>query len=561
NRIAFEWFGYTEDEFRQGLNVLQMLAPEDRELAGAAFRAILEGKVKLGLPGEYRAQKKDGSTFPITIYYSPVIVQGRITGLRGIIIDITERKRVEKELRTISAYNRSLLEASLDLFVTINSEGKVADVNTSTELATGYSREELIGTDFSDYFTEPEQAKAGYQRVFTQGTVRDYPLSIRNSDGHITPVLCNATVYRDETGNVSGVFAAVHDITERKRAEVALVENEERLRTILHSMQTGIIVIDAHTHTILDANQKSLDMIGGTKEAVLGSVCHSYICPAELGKCPMTDLAQVIDSSERILISTKGKKIPIIKSVIPTILGGKKVLIESVIDITERKRAEDTIALTARKLTLMNDVTYQYIQNKITGLRGYADLSKDAKTEAERLSFIEKEEHVLADIHHLIRDTQEYQEIGSLLPRWIPVEQSIRIAVSRVSPKEDISIKSALSGLELYSDPLIEKIFANLIENAVLHGKTTRRITFSCEKTPGGLILICEDDGVGISSKDKVRLFDRSVGEKIHFGLFFVQECLLLSGMTIVETGKPGKGARFEITVPKGKWRMKDVNQ
>ena len=105
----------------------------------------------------------------------------------------------------------------------------------------------------------------------------------------------------------------------------------------------------------------------------------------------------------------------------------------------------------------------------------------------------------------------EYQEIGLLLPRWIPVEQSIRIAVSLVSPKPGISIESALHGLELYSDPLIEKIFANLIENAVLHGKTTRHITFSCEETPEGLILICEDDGAGIFPKDKARLFDRLV--------------------------------------------------
>ena len=150
----------------------------------------------------------------------------------------------------------------------------------------------------------------------------------------------------------------------------------------------------------------------------------------------------------------------------------------------------------------------------------------------------------------------EYQEIGLLLPRWIPVEQSIRIAVSLVSPKPGISIESALHGLELYTDPLIEKILPNLIENAILHGKTATRIRFSCEETPERLILICEDDGVGISLKDKARLFDRLVGEKIRFGLFFVHECLLLSGMTIAKTGEPGKGTRFEITVLMGMYRV-----
>ena len=229
-------------------------------------------------------------------------------------------------------------------------------------------------------------------------------------------------------------------------------------------------------------------------------------------------------------------------------------------DITERKKVGETLALTARKLALMNDVTSQYIQNKVTGLRGYAELSKEAKTDAERLSFIEKEEHILADIQELIKNTRQYQEIGVTQPQWIPVEQSIRIASSLVSPGQGISVKTALHGLELYSDLLLEKIFSNFIENAVKHGKTTTRIRFSSKETTEGLILICEDDGVGIVPGAKAHLFDQRVDKNIHFGLFFVQECLLLSGMTIAETGEPGKGARFEITVPKGMWRMKGVN-
>ena len=96
----------------------------------------------------------------------------------------------------------------------------------------------------------------------------------------------------------------------------------------------------------------------------------------------------------------------------------------------------------------------------------------------------------------------------------------------------------------------------DIIENAEIHGKTTRRITFSCEETPEKLILICEDDGVGISPRDKARFFDRLVGENIRFGLFFIRECLLLSGMTIAKTSTPDKGARFEIAVPKGIYRF-----
>ena len=108
-------------------------------------------------------------------------------------------------------------------------------------------------------------------------------------------------------------------------------------------MQFGIVIIDAHTHTILEANRKSLEMIGGSNDVVVGSVCHRFICPAESGRCPVTDLGQTVDSSERFLLTMQGKKIPILKSVIKTILGGKEVLIESFIDISERKEAEEAL--------------------------------------------------------------------------------------------------------------------------------------------------------------------------------------------------------------------------
>ncbi len=122
-------------------------------------------------------------------------------------------------MRRASAYNRRLLEASLDPLVTIGPDGKITDVNEATEAATGYPRVELIGKDFADYFTEPEEAREGYQRVFREGLVRDYPLEIRHRDGRVTPVVYNASVYRDEAGQVIGVFAAARDITAQKRAE------------------------------------------------------------------------------------------------------------------------------------------------------------------------------------------------------------------------------------------------------------------------------------------------------------------------------------------------------
>jgi PAS domain S-box-containing protein len=126
-------------------------------------------------------------------------------------------------------YARSLIEAGLDPLVTISPEGKITDVNEATVKVTGVPREELIGTDFSDYFTEPEKANEGYQLAFAQGSVTDYPLTMRHGNGALTEVLYNASVYRDAAGNVLGVFAAARDVTEQKQAQAAIAQQAKEL--------------------------------------------------------------------------------------------------------------------------------------------------------------------------------------------------------------------------------------------------------------------------------------------------------------------------------------------
>jgi anti-anti-sigma factor len=127
-------------------------------------------------------------------------------------------------------YARSLLEASLDPLVTISPKGKVTDVNEAAVKVTGTPRRELIGSDFSNYFTEPNKAREGYQRVFADGFVTDYPLTIRHKDGHVIEVLYNASVYRDAKGNVAGVFAAARDITVQKKTEAELAKTNAALQ-------------------------------------------------------------------------------------------------------------------------------------------------------------------------------------------------------------------------------------------------------------------------------------------------------------------------------------------
>lgn len=207
---------------------LSAIHPDDRQAVDAAYINSVKNRTPYTI--EHRLLLPDGRVKFVReeceTYYDQ---DGAPLRSLGTVQDITERRKTEEELRVAVMYNRSLIEASLDPLVTIGPDGKITDVNAATEKVTGRTRSELIGTDFSDYFTEPEEARAGYKKVFKEGFVLDYPLELQHRDGSVTSVLYNASVYRNESGQIAGVFAAARDITDRKKADREIRRLNEEL--------------------------------------------------------------------------------------------------------------------------------------------------------------------------------------------------------------------------------------------------------------------------------------------------------------------------------------------
>lgn len=226
NQHAASVHGYRNAKILAGREITELIAPEDRERVCQNISNTLEmGAIR---DIEYKILTKDGSQFPAELNVSVVRNDaGNSIGFLMDVRDITERKWAEESLRLAYAYNRSLIEASLDPMVTITPGGKIGDVNKATEVVTGCTREELIGTDFHGYFSDPIKARVIYQKVYESGTVRDYNLEIRHKNGSVTPVLYNASVYHDENSKVMGVFAAARDISDRQQFETQLVQAEK----------------------------------------------------------------------------------------------------------------------------------------------------------------------------------------------------------------------------------------------------------------------------------------------------------------------------------------------
>ncbi len=260
----YRLFGLAHGAFDGKLeSLLKLIHPDDRE---RFVKNTEDNRSRaVPLPLDFRAIRPDGTE--VSLYAQAMIVfddAGNPVKDIGTLLDITERRRMEEEVHAASLYARSLLEASLDPLVTISPGGQITDVNRATELVTGVPRERLIGSDFSDYFTEPERARAGYRKVLSDGLVRDYPLTIRHVSSRTTDVLYNATVYRNAAGEVQGVFAAARDVTERRRleektkqlqlqiAQAQKVESIGRLAGgIAHDFNNLLTVINGYSQLLL----------------------------------------------------------------------------------------------------------------------------------------------------------------------------------------------------------------------------------------------------------------------------------------------------------------------
>lgn len=443
----------------------------------------------------------------------------------------------------------------------LDREHRIVLINDSMCHFIGKSREEILGKTHRDFINtdDAERHWAWVEKNFQTHDLREEEVTITRPDGQVSTIISTSSVYMDSTGR-EFIVAVIHDITERQKMQSALKESEAWYRILFEHTGAATIII-SENGTIEQANTEFTRLTGFAPNEIEGIMSLKHIACKE--DIPMIKhyhhdrriAPSSVPSSYTVRIVDRLGEMKILHAVVALIPGTKKS-IASYVDISEQKRSEDAIKQMNRKLNLLSSITRHDIINQILILKGFLSLLKQSTGDASLLKYITKSEQAIHNIEHQIIFTRDYQDMGVKNPVWQNLRNTI-ITAKGAFNFEKISFETRVQDIEIFADPLFEKVFHNLIDNSIKYGGTDMKsIRISSHETDTGIEILYEDDGVGIETSEREKLFERGFGKHTGFGLFLSRDILSITGITIDEMGTQGTGVRFLIQVPKGGYRI-----
>lgn len=526
---------------------------------------------------EWTYVRKDGVQIPVDLTLTVMRNRdGVITGYLGVAQEISDRKRLEEAFRYNNLQMSGVIYNIPDPTFAIDRAGKVIAWNRAIEDLSGIKAVDILGMG--------EYAHAvpfyGYRRpmlanlIFATDTEIEEQgyFSIRRSGNSITAETRNTWLHErglvfrgiaapiyDDKGEVIGGIESITDMTEIRRKESDLQDSESHFRAILDYIGSAVAIVEEDS-IISSINPEFEKIIGYVRDEVeKKKKLAEFVAPEDLERFNEferkrhTDPFAVPARHEFRFIRWDGQVRNGLLSI--TLIPGTGKTIVSLLDITDKVSAEDAVQRANQKLNLLSRITRHDILNQLTALKGSLELTRESAGDTGLRTSIEKELAVAETIQHQIQFTRDYQDIGIQSPEW----QSLRELILRSCTGirfENVTVTVLIKGVEIYADLLLGKVFYNLIENAVRHGRTLTQIQFTCEESFEELVVVCEDNGIGIPADAKKKIFNRQHFVGSGLGLFISREILSITGISIRETGIPGEGARFEIRVPKGAYRF-----
>jgi len=543
--------GLTREEVIGKPSVVYWADPGQRE--EMVRRLLAEGRV---IDFEYKMLSKSGEVrdciTSLNLYRDEGI-------LDGSILDITEQKRLERGLRESENKFATVFKSNpVALSLVSASDGTFVDVNDAFLENSGYSRGEVIGKTTKDLNllidTGEYERMASMLRQHKSLSGMEQRCREKSGKIHICRFSSNIILMDDKPF----VLSTIEDITERKGMEEALQESEARYRGMVDRSTSLIVIFD---------EAMSPAYVSPSAMAIIG------YDPAELAGKPLDFIAKTIFSRtgpeltaalkagmDTGVASTgmqirKKDNTPVFVDVyiVPVIhngiVSGMQV---SMRDVTERMKAENACRQANRQLKLMTSITRHDILNKVSIIRGYMVLAEKMCSDPCLADICGKMKSAVNAIESQIEFTRIYQDLGTHEPVW---QDLVEVLPSSHLPP-GIAFNVDLTGIEIFADPMLEKVFFNLLDNSIRHGQHATAITVTARQSDDGLTILWEDNGAGIPDDEKEKIFERGFGKNTGLGMFLAREILSLTDISITETGTPGKGARFEIFVKKGAYRI-----
>ncbi|MDO9325204.1 MAG: PAS domain S-box protein, partial [Methanoregula sp.] len=543
-----------------GKLVTDWTAPYDlKRNAQEVEQCFLTGRVR---NLEIDFQKPDGTIQPVEVNAS-IIESGSGEIILTLCRDISERRQAERALKTEQDFTRLLLETSPAFVVAIGSDGRTISMNRALIDALEYTKEEIRGADYLTTFV-PEEDRPMLATVFREivfdGKVTVNENRIISKSGKVFLVEWHGRTVKHEDQKPDFFVGVGIDITGRKKTEEELRESEEKYRAIIENIEDMFYRTD-NAGTLLMVSLSAARFAGFTSpEEMIGiNIRTLYLNPsdrdiflAELKKTGSVTsyllpfrkhdgTIRAVTESSHYYYDNSG------------VLKGVEGILH---DVTELQEAGKSLAEANRKLNLLNSITRHDMLNQLVALKGYIGLAQNQPESAGVGRYLDKCGMVAEILERQISFTRDYQDMGVKAPVWQNVREMVKKNAATI-PAGEVRITDDCTDAEVYADPLFEKVFYNLIDNALRYGgERLTTIRFSCHESDKGLSIACEDDGNGISADDKIHLFEQGFGKNTGLGLFLSREILAITGISIQETGKQGNGACFEIRVPKGAYRF-----
>ena len=358
-------------------------------------------------------------------------------------------------------------------------------------------------------------------------------------------------------GEIKERIVILRDVTIRRNAQDALKENERQYRELLERAPFPVVLTNLDNGRVLFINEKAVKKFEMPREIAIGSLAiNFYVNPEDRAKL-IAGLkeAGVVSDLEAQMKSSSGNKFWAYISSTTITYEGHNSLFAAFNDISERKQMEDALKVTNKKMMLLSSISRHDMVNQMTVLSGYLAVAQSNPESDKLKNAFARMEASIKSLQNMIEFTKDYQDLGAKEPAWFNLAELVDRSRRKVNLGK-IEVEMDLNGAKVYGDALLEKVFFNLFDNALRHGRKITLIKIGIVEGQGGAVIYFQDDGVGVPAEDKERIFQRGFGKNTGLGLFLSREILAITGMTIKENGVSGEGARFEIFVPPKMFRM-----